>query len=43
MDPVLCTSRMRFLGHIERGTGWITETVSKSRLGRREQAKENMG
>ena len=23
------TSRMRFLGHIERGTGWITETCKQ--------------
>ena len=39
LDVVLCTSRMRWFGHVERSTGWIAEVrklnvVAQKRSGR---------
>ena len=39
LDVVLCTGRMRWFGHVERSTGWISEVrklnvVAQKRSGR---------
>ena len=46
LDVVLCTGRMRWFGHVERSTGWISEVcklnvVAQKRSGRpRNQARQ---
>ena len=50
LDMVLCTSRMRWFGQVERSTGWIAKVrklnvVAQKRPGTEEtrQAEENLG